>query len=196
MDSRQTSIYRDADGAMVVRHTAGPQTAVWITRDELAMKWRGPQVWLIAAGATAAVMALRFITFLIRRAGSPGSYYTWTSGFAVLMTTLTVFVGILVILVVFSLLDIRHGSRRVRRYASPGAELAVRYLSDGLELITETESTAYTYDRIKKIRIKEHTVTLSGDFGQRVLPRELFPAEAISFLERSEAAVHRTSRRP
>ncbi|MET8874655.1 hypothetical protein [Nocardia sp. NPDC004604] len=54
-------------------------------------------------------------------------------------------------------------------------------------MTTAVESVTYPYDRIKRIRIQEHTVAVSGELGLRVLPRELFPAEALSFLERSTA---------
>ncbi|WP_433193840.1 hypothetical protein ACQP1G_34350 [Nocardia sp. CA-107356] len=172
---------------MVVRYTAGAQAAVRITRDELALKWRRPEVWLIAAGVSAVIMAYRFVRYLISQAGSPGRYYTWTSGFAVVVTAIAIYAGVLVILVVLSLLEVRRGSPRVRRYANPGAVLQIRYLSDGLELTTAVESVTYPYSQIKRIRIQEHTVALSGEIGLRVLPCELFPADALSFLERSAA---------
>lgn len=172
---------------MVVRYPAGPQTAVWITRDELALKWRRHEVWLIAAGVTLIIMGYRLLRYLISLTVSPGRYRTWTSGFAVVVTTLAIYVGVLVVLAALSVLEARRGSPRVRRYADPGAVLQLRYLSDGLELTTAVESVTYPYDRIKRIRIQEHTVAVSGELGLRVLPRELFPAEALSFLERSTA---------
>ncbi|MFX0577625.1 hypothetical protein [Nocardia nepalensis] len=185
MDSGRASMYRDQAGAMVVRCTAGPQTAVRITRDELALKWRGPEVWLIAAGVTAVITGYRLIRYLISRSGSPGQYYTWTSGFAVAVTAIASYVGVLVVLAVLSLLEVRRGSPRVRRYANPGAVLQLRYLSDGLELTTAVESVTYPYGRIKRIRVQEHTVAVSDQSSLRVLPRELFPAEALSFLAHS-----------
>lgn len=195
MDSGQTSMHRDQDGAMVVRYSAGPQTALWITRDELLLRWRRSEVWLIAAGVTAVITAFRFVRVLIWDTGSPGRSYLWSSVATVVVTTLAIYVGIVLILAWFSLLEYRRGANRVRRYANPGAVLQVRYLSDGVELTTATESVAYPYDRIKRIRLREHTVALSGGFGLRVLPLELFPAEALSFLERSATGAVRTSRR-
>ncbi|MGW4245156.1 hypothetical protein [Nocardia sp. NPDC004722] len=173
---------------MVVRYTAGPHTAARITRDELALRWRGPEVWLLAAGVTAVITGYRFVRYLIADTASPGSYLTWTSPFAVVVTTAAIYAGIVVVLAVLSVMAARNGTLRVSRFANTGAVLQLRYVSDGLELTTATESVAYPFAGIRRIRLREHTVALSGGFALRVLPRELFPAEAISFLERSGVA--------
>lgn len=188
MESGQTSIHQDQVGATVVRYVAGPRTAVWITRDELLLRWRGLEVWLIAAGVTAVITAYRAINHLIRQTGSPGRYLTWTSLFAAVATTAAIYAGVLACLAAFSFREGRHGSRRVWQYANPGAVLQLRFLADGFELMTATEFVAYPYAMIQRIRVREHTVALSGGIGLRVLPRELFPPEAIAFVERSIAA--------
>jgi hypothetical protein len=187
MNSDSNEVYRDQAGATIVRFQAGPRTAVQITRGELALRWRGPQVWLLAAATAGAVMAYRLIVFLIRRAGSPGTYYTWTSLTAVLVTGAAIYIGVLLVFALLSLFEAQSGSRKVHAYAYPGAALQVRYLSDGLEVTTVLGVKPYPFADCSRIRVRDNVVALSGTFGQLVLPRELVPAGALSLLERSIA---------
>ncbi|MFI5718685.1 hypothetical protein [Nocardia sp. NPDC051750] len=193
MVSGRSSISRNQVGAMVVRCTAGPLTAAWITRHELALVWRRSWGWLIAAGIVFAIAACCVLLYLIAWTGFLGTYYAWIPTMGALEVALVSYVGVigiptlLTILVAVSLQDAGRGSARVRRYADPGAELQLRYLSDGLLLTTAARSVAIHYHRIGRIHIREHTVAVTGEAGEWVLPRELFPMEALRYLARTTA---------
>ncbi|MEU1210530.1 hypothetical protein [Nocardia sp. NPDC005825] len=196
MNSDSSEVFQDQAGATIVRFRAGPRTAVQITRGELAMRWRGSDVWLIAAAVTGVIMAYRLVKHLIWVAGSPGTYYTWTSIPAALATSAAIYIGVLLVFVCLSLREARHGSRKVRAYAYPGAALQVRYLSDGLEVTTTLSETTYPFAHCSRMRVRDNVVVLTGPFGQLVLPRELVPAGAISLLERSITSMHNNGSQP
>ncbi|WP_328412274.1 hypothetical protein [Nocardia sp. NBC_00403] len=142
----------------------------------------------MTAGVAAVAMTYLSAKMARRRSGPTGHNYTWGSSVAVLVAGAAIYVGVLLLFGWFSVREARHGSQRVRRYASPGAVLQARYLSDGLEVTTALGTTAYQFAKIGKISVGTHTVALTGAGRWLVLPRELVPAEAISFLERSIAA--------
>ena len=71
-----------------------------------------------------------------------------------------------------------------RRTGLPRSAM-VRYLDDGLELSTAIETVPFRYSDIRRLVAHKHTVLFTGDFGGRVLPRELFPPEALAYVQRS-----------
>ncbi|WP_297625778.1 hypothetical protein [Nocardia sp.] len=180
-------MFRDHTGAMVVRFAAGPQTAVRITRGELWMRWRSPWLWLIAAGVAAIAMICLVLKMAARPSGPGFTSFTWGSGTAVLVAAATIYVVVLLLFGMFSMQDARHGSQRVRRFASPGMVLQARYLSDGMEMTTPLGTRTYLFADFRKLSVDTHVVTLTAASHWLVLPRELVPAQAIAYLERSVA---------
>ncbi|WP_157762672.1 hypothetical protein [Nocardia yamanashiensis] len=185
MDAGQSAMWRDEAGAMVVRCVAGPKTALWITRAEHRKRWFGPQPVVIAAGVTVVLLAVFFVKSLIGSLSEPGGSLIWADPSFTVTVAVLLFVTVLIIFAVHTLLEMRKGSPRALRYANPGAVLQVRYLDDGLELSTAIETVPFRYSEIRRLVAHKHTVLFTGDFGGRVLPRELFPPEALAYVQRS-----------
>ncbi|MFF3571613.1 hypothetical protein ACFYXQ_27920 [Nocardia jiangxiensis] len=71
----------------------------------------------------------------------------------------------------------------MRRCANPGAVLAIRYLSDALQVAAADGIVDYWCNHIEWVRVRARTFALYGQFRLRVLSRELFPAGDSVFLE-------------
>lgn len=181
-------MHRDEVGAMIVRDVASPRTAVWISRHDIALRWRLLDLWMIAVGVAAAVtvvvvLVYRLLWLVLGWFGAPEQYPAWNSIWSVLATFVVILVLVVLLFAGFSVRDVRRGASWVRRHANPGAVLEIRYLSDALQVATADGIVDYWYDHIEWVRVRERTVALYGQFRLRVLPRELFPPGALAFLE-------------
>lgn len=182
MNPDGVSMFRQAD-SMVVRCVATPETAVSITRGEIRMRWRSPWLWAMAAGVAGCTFLFISAKTAVRQYPS-GRLVVWGDGLTAAIVAAVCYVAVLLLFGWFSIVEARQGSKQARRYTVPGATLQARYSTDAVEVTTVLGTTAYRFVDIRRIFVHEHTIGLKGPGIGVVLPRELVPEQALSYLRR------------